>query len=89
MTFDQALENYQTLRTELRCMQGTIDKMANDYKKLGKSILQQRKAYKSKHRAFLDAVAALKPELDKEITGSSLAVPADVATEVIELENND
>ena len=89
MTFDEALENYRQIRTELRELQGTIDKAVKEHQKLGKEIERMKKTYRSKRMDLVDAQNALVPELQKEVKNSPTYEPPEIQKYKVKDESQD
>ena len=87
MPLETALETYREKRKEVRELQSHLDKLANDRRKLSKDIAQGHRSYKTKHRELLEAQAALKPELDKEVQAHPL--PADLTESITDTEREE
>jgi seryl-tRNA synthetase len=89
MTFDEALEGYRQLRTELRELQSEIDKAVREHEKLGKKIERDKKTYRAKRMALIDAQNALIPELQKEVNNSPTYEPPEIKTYQSEEQDQD
>jgi len=86
-TFDEALEHYRNLRSELRGLQSDLDKLANERRKVSKDIAAKHGDYKRKRKQYLEAANVLMPELNKEIQAHPL--PADLTADLTDSENEE
>jgi len=86
-TFDDSLENYRNLRTELRGIQSDLDKLANERRRISKEIASKHGEYKRKRKQYLEAANTLMPELNKEIQAHPL--PADLTADLTDSENEE
>ena len=87
MTFDDAYTNYITKRNNLREVQGELDKLGNERRRISKEIKAKHREYKTKHRELVDAMGQLVPELNKEVQAHPF--PADMTDVLLDNEKEE